>query len=43
MDIPNNLEIVMKLCIIYHRVTSNDGSGRKDSTQKQKIISCHHH
>ena len=27
MDIPNNLEIVMKLCIIYHRVTSNDGSG----------------
>ena len=27
MDIPNNLEIVMKLCIIYHCVTSNDGSG----------------
>ena len=27
MDIPNNLEIVMKLCIIYHCVTRNDGSG----------------
>ena len=27
MDIPNNLEIVMKLCIIYHSVTSNDESG----------------
>ena len=37
MDIPNNLEIVMKLCIIYHCVTSNDGSG----TLKHKSKDIH--